>query len=106
MIKMIYLLHRRSDMDVEEFKKYYSEVHAPIAMKLPGLRRYIQNYPNAEDGENPPACDAVSEMWWDDMEAMQKSSASPEGQAAQADMQNFLDSSRLQVFSVEEAEII
>ena len=60
----------------------------------------------AGEGDDSPAFDGFAEMWWDDAEAMQQSMASPEGQAAMADVENFLDMARMQTLSVQQAEIV
>lgn len=106
MLKMVFLVHRRPGMDVESFRRYWTETHAPIAAQLPGLRRYVQNHAVAGDGEPAPAFDGFAEMWWDDAEAMQQSLASPEGEATLSDVENFLDVDRMQTFSVEQVEIV
>lgn len=106
-VKLVYLLYRRADMSVEAFRKYWNEDHIPIAKKLPGLRRYVQSHALvAGDGQSPPACDGVTEMWWDDEEAMQQALVSPEAEAAFADAENFMDVSRSEVFFVAEHEIV
>ena len=106
MLKMVFLVHRRPGMAAEDFRTYWTQTHAPIAARLPGLRRYVQNHALTPEGEDPPAFDGFAEMWWDDADAMQQSMASPEGQAALADVENFLDVGRMQTLIVEQAEIV
>ncbi len=106
MLKMVFLINRRPDMEAEDFRRYWKETHAPIAAKLPGLRKYVQNYFAAAPDGPPPMYDGFAELWWDDAEAMEQSLASAEGQATLADVDNFLDAERLQTFIAEEVKIV
>jgi uncharacterized protein (TIGR02118 family) len=66
MLKMMFLAYRRAGMDAEEFQRYWREIHAPIASKIPGLRKYVQNHSaRASDGSDPPY-DGIAEMWFED----------------------------------------
>ena len=106
MIKMVFLVHKRSDMDSEEFSRYWRETHAPIGAKLPGLRKYIQNHSiAASDGTSAPY-DGFAELWFDDVASLEQAMASPEGQAVVADTENFLDVARMHAFGVDEVAII
>lgn len=106
MLKMVFLVHRRPDLSVEEFRRYWTDTHAPIAAKLPGLRKYVQHHAMPGPDGTSPEFDGFAEMWWDDAEAMGESLASPEGEAAQADVANFLDAERMHVFSVDQIAIV
>ena len=56
------------------------EVHAPLALKVPGLRRYEQSH-ILEERARPDIpssdveIDGVAELWYDDREAMLKALA-------------------------------
>jgi len=106
MLKMVFLVRRKPDMDADAFRAYWSKTHAPIAAKLPGLRRYVQNHAISGDADTSVPYDGLAEMWWDDEDAMQQSLASPQGQAAQADVEKFMDLSRMQVLRVEQIDIV
>jgi uncharacterized protein (TIGR02118 family) len=56
--------------------------------------------PDAAQCEMP--CDGIAEMWFESADAFQAALASPEGQAAMADLPNFCDLPKVQIFSVEE----
>ena len=106
MIKMVYLIHRQPELDAEEFSRYWRENHAPIAAKIPGLRRYVQNHSTAApDGSSPPY-DGVAELWFDDMESLDRAMASPEGQVAVADAEKCMDFSRMETISVDEVTVV
>jgi len=38
MIKLVYCITRRHGMSLEEFSRYWREVHGPIGRRIPGLR--------------------------------------------------------------------
>jgi len=71
MIKSIVLAHRKPGMTHEEFSKYWLNVHAPLAAKIPGVRRYVQNHYVAVPGMKFEG-DGIVEMWYDDMESWKK----------------------------------
>ncbi len=70
MVKGVWPNKRKAGMSVAEFRRYWAEVHAPMALKLPGLRRYERSetldelYQYAE-----PRWDGVAQLWFDDVEA-------------------------------------
>lgn len=106
MIKVIFLVHRRSGLSREEFRRYWKETHAPIASKIPGLRKYTQHHAvSGPDGTAPPY-DGFAEMWWDDAGSLETALGSSEGMAAVADIENIVDVDRQQVFYVEQHSIV
>ncbi len=107
MVKLVWCVTRKPGMSLEEFQRYWRDVHGPIAAKVPGVRRYIQSHvlPSAGDGERE-AYDGIAEIWFDDHEAMQSSLASPEFHATAADGPNFLDMAGLVRFLTTEVRVI
>jgi uncharacterized protein (TIGR02118 family) len=91
MFKLIILLKKKQNLSDEEFAKYWLETHAPLAKKMPGLRKYVVNVvrrpPNRE-----PEYNGVVELWFDDIDSMKKTFASAEGQATQKDTEKFASS--------------
>jgi len=70
--------------DPEAFDRHYREIHIPLALKLPGLRRYtVSRNHVAVRGEAPYI---VGELEWDDMDALRAAFASAEGRATAADV--------------------
>ena|SRR5215469_1383323 len=90
-MKFVVVVRRRSDWTHEEFRDYFVRVHGPLAVKIPGLRRYKQNFPGADSKRNPPAWDCVVELYFDDKDAMEAGWAAPEGEAATSDLGVFAD---------------
>ena len=75
--------------DPAGFDKHYQETHAPLASRLPGLRRYTVSRPRGlgplPDGTAAPYL--VAELWFDDGGALKAALKSPEMAAAAADAQ-------------------
>jgi uncharacterized protein (TIGR02118 family) len=103
MFKLITLVVKEQGMSDDEFAKYMLEAHAPLAKKMPGLRRYVLNIvqrpPNRE-----PEYHSVAELWFDDRESMKKAFASPEGQLTQKDIEEFAGNTA--TLFIEEHQII
>jgi uncharacterized protein (TIGR02118 family) len=93
MIKRMGFVKRREGMSLEAFHAHWLNVHAPLAMKAPGLRRYIVSTTiPAEVLNYMPAFDGLAEFWYDDMDALEAAEASPEWAATRADSPNFIGS--------------
>jgi uncharacterized protein (TIGR02118 family) len=106
MAKLIFVLYKRQDMSVDEFRSYWKETHAELAKKIPGARKYLQNHAVSDpEGEAPPYS-GVAELVFDSPEEMQQGLESEEAQAAIADLPNFTDESRMEVAVVEEVSVI
>ena len=74
--------------DPAAFDSYYRKTHIPLAQKVPGLRSYsINDGPvQALSGSAPHL---VAILTFDSMADVNAALASPEGQAAAADLPNF-----------------
>ncbi|MGH7304107.1 MAG: EthD domain-containing protein [Candidatus Rokuibacteriota bacterium] len=109
MIKSVSLLTRRPGMTHAQFVKHWVEVHAPLALAVPGLRRYVQSH-IVEERTRPdiPATevevDGIAELWYDDRDVMARAHASPEAKALFADGALFIG--RIKTFTVEEKVIV
>lgn len=109
MIKRISILARRPDIDRETFLRHWREVHAPLARKVPGLIRYVQNAV-VEQGRHPsvPAedrpVDGFAELWFADRAGMAAALASPEAAAMLADGAKIMGA--VSTFIVEERLVI
>ena len=106
MVKSIVFLKRRSDMTQEEFHNYWREVHAPIVLKLPGIRRYVQNRA-VKIGDREPPYDGVAEVWFEDFESLRAAVQSSAWQGVLDDETNFMGhtTKAAPVLTVEEDEI-
>ena len=108
MIKSVSLLVRKAGMTHEQFMKHWVEIHAPLALAVPGLRRYVQSHIR-EDRKRPDVppldveIDGIAELWYDDRESLARALASPEGKALYADGALFIG--RIRTYTVEEKVI-
>lgn len=74
--------------DRAAFDRYYQQTHIPIARKIPGLRSYsISSGPVQALAGTAPHLIAI--LTFDSMADVNAALASPEGQAAAADLPNF-----------------
>ena len=109
MIKSVSFLTRKAGMSHEQFVKHWLEIHGPLALKVPGVRRYVQSH-ILEERKRPDIpsheieVDGVAELWYDDRDAMARASASPEAKALHADGALFIG--RIKSFVTEEKVII
>lgn len=79
----------KTPKDTAAFDKHYFEKHVPLAKKIPGLRKYEVNQGPVATPAGPSGYHLVALLHYDDMAAVQKAFASPEGQAAVADIPTF-----------------
>src|SRR4051794_9025297 len=106
MTKALIMFRKRSDLARTEFLHYWRETHGPIACKMPGLRRYVQDHVIVEPTQVEPAFDAIAELWFDSVESFQASMASPEGQTTLADAASFADMESVRVVLADEVTIV
>ena len=103
MVKTITFIKRKPGMNLDEFGQYWRARHAPIVIKLPGLRHYVQchtilsGYRNGE-----PAFDGVAEVWFDSTDAMREGAKTAEYRAVRADEPNFIDLAKIDFIITEE----
>ena len=89
MIKTVTLLTRRADLTSEDFHRHWKEVHAPLVLAMPRVRRYVQCRPLEVPGRAAP-CDGVAEVWYDSVEDFLATAASEEYARLLADEKNFM----------------
>jgi uncharacterized protein (TIGR02118 family) len=75
--------------DPAAFEAYYWGPHTPIALKVPGLRRFEASKVLGAPGGGQPAYYRTADLFFDDMNALTAALSSPEGQAAANDLSNF-----------------
>jgi uncharacterized protein (TIGR02118 family) len=103
MIHVLYFITRKSGMDAEAFHRYWREVHAPIVVQIPQLRRYVQSHridaerTDSAYDDNVSSYDGVAEVHLDGLEAFGALRKTPQYlEGALADEQNFLDLTRVE----------
>jgi len=75
--------------DPAAFDRYYFETHVPLAKKIEGVRSYVVNSAKPAMLAGAFSPHLIAELEFDSIEALQAAMASPEGQAAAADVANF-----------------
>ena len=81
------LVMYKTPRDAAAFDKHYADVHVPLARKIPGVRKFEMSKGAVATPGGPSGYHLVAILHFDDMAAIQKAFASPEGQAAAADAQ-------------------
>jgi uncharacterized protein (TIGR02118 family) len=109
MIKTVGLLTRKSSFTHEQFVKHWLEIHASLARKVPGLRRYVQNHilserTRADIEATAVEIDGIAELWFDNQAALETASRTPEMKALHADGALFIG--RIRSYVVEEKAIV
>jgi uncharacterized protein (TIGR02118 family) len=94
LVKFVVVLYRRPDVSAEQFRANLRNEHGPMAERIPGLRRYVQNHAAPDPTRTHPGWDAVIELYWDDRASMEAGWLSPEGQRATDHLAEFADLSR------------
>ena len=78
MIKFTILLKKRSDFSHEQFIHYHKFNHGPLFKSLPVVKEYVKRYIQCHStdialpGLPPPIFDGITELWFDDVEAIGK----------------------------------
>jgi len=109
-VKVMALLKRKKGTTHEQFSRHWEEIHGPLCVRmLPWFTGYIQDHAVTLPGAEEPPIDGLDEMWAADLESWQKLSAfhaSEEGKPMQDDEEQFLDTSSISVFLVDQKFII
>ena len=87
MAKLVAIYKRPAD--VEAFEKHYFETHIPLTKKMPGFRKYEVSRGPVSALAGPTDVYLIGTVYFDSIEAMKESFASPEGRATAADRQLF-----------------
>ena len=122
MIKLVFCLRRQPHLSMAEFQDYWLNTHGPLVRshaETLKIRRYVQVHtldnPNllqalAASRGAPEAFDGVAELWWDSVDDIMSSGATPEGQKAAAalleDERKFIDLARSPLWLAEEHPIV
>ena len=101
MITSIIFLRRRPGLSRAAFHEHWRERHAPLVLRLPGLRRYVQNFPLDADA----VFDGIAESSFDDAQAMKALAQSAGYAAVLADEPGFIDRAQMGAI-VTEAQLL
>jgi uncharacterized protein (TIGR02118 family) len=91
-VKSVGFVRRRPGMTVEAFQRHWREIHGPLGLPVPGLRRYVQSHtrPAAYERGRAPAWDGVASLWFDGVTELRDATASAEWARVSADNGNFI----------------
>jgi uncharacterized protein (TIGR02118 family) len=106
MLKFAVVIYRRKGLTRAEFRRHLEEIHGPLVLRLPGLRKYTQNYVSDDPKRKAPGWDAIVELWFDDQASMEAAWASAQGAASDADLPAFTDLTRTSWSVVEEVMVL
>jgi uncharacterized protein (TIGR02118 family) len=79
----------KTPKDTAAFDKHYSEIHIPLAKKIPGLRKYEVSKGPVGTPAGPSGFHLIAILHFDDLAAVKAGFGSPEGKAAGADVTKF-----------------
>ena len=103
LVKGVWQLVNKPGMALGDFRKYWLEVHGPMALELPGIRRYVQSHLIDEAYlYGTPRFDGVAQLWFDSHEAFAAAFASPAGKELLEDGTKFIDAPRMTFFMAQE----
>jgi uncharacterized protein (TIGR02118 family) len=109
MIKVVGLLTRRPEFTHEQFVRHWLEIHGPLALAVPGIRRYVQSHivgthTRPDIPETDVEIDGIAELWYDDEAALARAAASPEMKRLTDDGALFIG--RIKSYTIDEKQII
>jgi uncharacterized protein (TIGR02118 family) len=109
MIKVLGLLTRKAGITHEEFMRHWFDVHGPLAHAVPGIRRYVQSHitgtrTRPDISETDVEVDGIAELWYDNIETMQRAGATPEMKALTDD--GALLIGQIKTYVIDERQII
>lgn len=117
MVKLVYCIRRRAEVDPKEFYRYWLDEHGPLVREVAGVIRakgYVQSHTvGGELNEQlrqsrgmAEGYDGITEVWWDSLEELAAAMQAPEAQDAQARLLNdesrFIDFAASCIFMTEE----
>jgi uncharacterized protein (TIGR02118 family) len=120
MLKLVYCLRRNPELSVEDFQRYWREIHAPLVAEraaLLGIKRYVQVHTGmpevnevlqARNGGSPEPYDGVAELWVESLDALASEDPAVQQAAAEllADEGNFIDLARSPIWIAQEHVVI
>jgi len=109
MVKCFALLTKRPDISDEQFHRHWREVHAPLALRISSLRRYVQSHriPHDLSGFSPPPYGGAAEVWYDNLAAALQMRTNPEYlEGAFRDEPNFIEQPKLAWLATQENVVV
>lgn len=109
MIKILSVLTRKDGISHEQFIHHWFDVHAPLALAVPGIRRYVQSHiagslSRPDIPETGIEVDGIAELWYEDLESFQRAAVTAEMKRLTDDGALFIG--QIKTFVIEERQII
>lgn len=103
-LKSINFVNRKPGMSVDDFQTYWRDVHGPLCVNAPAMRRYVQNHtrPSIYASGRIPLYDGVALTWFKNMQALRDAAQTPEFERLRDDVGNFIASDRSPAFLTRE----
>lgn len=95
-IKSITLVTHKSGMPIEEFFRYWRDVHGPLCAGVAAMRRYVQSHTRASiySSGRTPDYDGAAMAWFDSMDALREAARSADFARLRADAETFIEGAR------------
>ena len=103
MVRMIEFITRKPGMSPEDFHHHWEEIHGPIVAKQPQIKNYVQSHTLMSEYEKKkqPDYDGVTEVWFDNTDAMREAAAAPLYADVLADEKNFVPDNTPFILSID-----
>ncbi|MEY2472520.1 MAG: hypothetical protein QOK28_1849 [Actinomycetota bacterium] len=108
MIKLICFVRRKPGMSADEFHRYWREVHGPLVARTKSGQhalRYEQNHA-VRGNDDSDGYDGVTIQWYSSVDDFYASLREDDYAEIAADIEKFLDTSRLEFVLTEEPDVI
>ena len=107
MVKAVAILKRRRDLTFRQFVDHWRNVHADLALQIPGVVKYVQSPALQIPGaRSEPRADSIAEIWFESIESYRAGFQTPQAEALLADEKNFLDLDNTIRTFVQEIDIV
>ncbi len=109
MIKGFALIPQKAGITRETFHEHWEKVHAPLALQIQVLRRYVQSHrlPQTLPGFEDVPYEGIAEIWFDQLSDVMQLGDNPDYvNGALADEPNFIDQSGLRFLATREEIVI
>ena len=91
-VKSVDFVTHKAQMPIDEFFRYWREVHGPLMAAAPAVRRYVQCHTrrSAYASGRTPAYDGAAMSWFDSTQALREAAATPEFARLREDVASFV----------------
>ena len=98
MYKCVFLIKFRPELDPQEVRQAWRTSHGALALKVPGITRYVQNHWVETPTDCARSYDGSVDCWFEDRDSFAASMASPEWAALLEDDVRLFDRTRTPAF--------